>query len=172
MPKSKDDLLDQLRGLGIEAATRDHPPLHTVSESQALRGEIPGRHTKNLFLKDKKDNFFLVTVGEDADVDLKTIHTQIGAASRVSFANADWLMEFLGVLPGAVTAFGVINDTAGRVRTVLDAELMDHELVNCHPLVNTATTSIAPEDLVRFMRSTGHDPLILKVARQTPNVGQ
>lgn len=172
MPKSKDDLLGQLRELGIEATTRDHPPLHTVAESQALRGEIPGRHTKNLFLKDKKDNFFLVTVGEDVDVDLKTIHTLIGAASRVSFANADWLMEFLGVLPGAVTAFGVTNDGGGRVKAVLDVELMDHAVVNCHPLVNTATTSIAPADLVRFMRSTGHDPLILKVTRQTPNVGQ
>jgi Ala-tRNA(Pro) deacylase len=165
MTKTADDLFALLAGLGIETRTLEHPPLYTVAESQALRGEIAGRHTKNLFLKDKKDNFFLVTVGEDADVDLKTIHTLIGGASKVSFGNAERLMEFLGVIPGAVTAFGVINDTQGRVTAVLDAELMDHAIVNCHPLVNTATTSIVPADLVKFMQATGHEPLILKIGR-------
>lgn len=165
MTKTAPDLFALLRGLGIETSTLEHPPLYTVAESQALRGEIAGRHTKNLFLKDKKDNFFLVTVGEDADVDLKTIHTLIGGASKVSFGNSERLMEFLGVVPGAVTAFGVINDVEGRVKAVLDEELMGHAVVNCHPLVNTATTSIAPSDLVRFMQATGHEPLVLKIGR-------
>ncbi len=165
MTKSADDLYALLADLGIKTKTLEHPPLYTVAESQALRGEIAGRHTKNLFLKDKKDNFFLVTVGEDADVDLKTIHTLIGGASKVSFGNPERLMEFLGVIPGAVTAFGVVNDTHGRVTAVLDEELMGHSVVNCHPLVNTATTSIAPADLVRFMQATGHEPLILKIGR-------
>jgi len=164
MPKTPDELFAFLTAAGIGVTTTQHPPLYTVAESQALRGEIAGRHTKNLFLKDKKDNFFLVTVGEDAQVDLKTIHQIIGAASRVSFGNPEKLMEYLGVSPGAVTAFGVINDTDGRVRAVLDEELMQHAIVNAHPLVNVATTSIAPEDLVAFMRATDHEPAILKVS--------
>ena len=144
---------------------RPPPPLHTVAESQALRGEIAGRHTKNLFLKDKKDNFFLVTLGEDTQVDLKSIHQLIGAESRVSFGNPEKLMEYLGVAPGAVTAFGVVNDTGGKVKAILDEELLRHDVVNAHPLVNPATTSIAPGDLVRFMRETGHEPVILKVGQ-------
>lgn len=171
MPKTPEQLLSLLADLGIDAPTRNHPPLHTVAESQALRGEIAGRHTKNLFLKDRKDNYFLVTVGEDVTVDLKTIHTLIGAAGKVSFGNAERLEEFLGVQPGAVTAFGVVNDTDGRVKAVLDEELLEHAVVNCHPLVNTATTSIAPSDLVRFMATTGHEPAILKIGIQSPNLG-
>ena len=165
MPKTKDDLIALLDSLGIAATTREHPPLHTVAESQALRGAIPGRHTKNLFLKDRKDNFFLITVGEDVQVDLKTVHHLIGAAGKVSFGNAETLREYLGVVPGAVTAFGVVNDTDGRVKAILDEELMGHAIVNCHPLVNTATTSLSPADLVTFMRATGHDPVILKVGQ-------
>ena len=165
MPKTKDDLLALLDSLGIAATTHEHPPLHTVAESQALRGEISGRHTKNLFLKDKKDNFFLITVGEDVQVDLKTVHHLIGAASKVSFGNAEKLLDYLGVVPGAVTAFGVVNDTDGRVKAILDEELMGHATVNCHPLVNTATTSLSPADLVTFMRATGHEPVILKVGQ-------
>ena len=165
MPKTPDDLFSLLSSLGIDVTTREHPPLYTVAESQALRGEIAGRHTKNLFLKDKKDNFFLVTLGEDTQVDLKSIHQLIGAASRVSFGNPEKLMEYLGVAPGAVTAFGVVNDTGGKVKAILDEELLQHAVVNAHPLVNTATTSIAPNDLVRFMQETGHDPAILKVGQ-------
>ena len=165
----KDELLARLSELGIDSTTHEHPPLRTVAESQALRGEIAGRHIKNLFLKDKKGNYFLVTVGEDATVDLKTIHTQIGAVGRVSFGSAEALAEMLGVIPGAVTPFGVVNDGAGRVKAVLDEELLGHEVVNAHPLVNTATTSIGPGDLVAFMQAVGHDPAILKVATQSPD---
>jgi Ala-tRNA(Pro) deacylase len=165
MPKTSADLLAFLDSLGIAATTREHPPLYTVAESQALRGEISGRHTKNLFLKDRKDNFFLITLGEDATVDLKTVHHLIGAASKVSFGNAEKLREYLGVIPGAVTALGVINDEGGQVTAILDEELMSHDIVNCHPLVNTATTSLSPADLVKFMRATGHDPVILKVGQ-------
>lgn len=169
MAMTQAELLAMLADLGIEARTRAHPPLRTVAESQALRGEIPGRHTKNLFLKDKKGRYFLVTVGEDAAVDLKTIHTLIGAAGRVSFGSAEALEEMLGVAPGAVTAFGVVNDRDGRVAAILDEELMRHDFVNAHPLVNTATTTIRPGDLVAFIRATGHEPAILKVAAQSPN---
>lgn len=164
MPKSPTDLLAYLNHLGISVTTVSHPPLFTVADSRSLRGEIPGGHTKNLFLKDKKDNVFLVTVGEEAVVDLKSIHGLIGASGRVSFGKPDLLMELLGVIPGAVTPFGVINDTHGRVRVVLDEELMRNDIVNAHPLTNEATTSIRAPDLVQFLRATGHDPAILKVS--------
>jgi len=164
MPKTTEDLLAYLEGLAIPVRTVTHPPLFTVADSQALRGEIEGAHTKNLFLKDKKDNFFLVTVDEEATVDLKQIHHLIGAASRVSFGKPEALMELLGVTPGAVTAFGVINDVGRRVTLVLDAALMNNDIINAHPLTNAATTSIAGADLIRFARATGHEPVILKIA--------
>lgn len=162
-PKTSEALFAFLDGLGIQTRTVNHPPLYTVADSQALRGEIDGGHTKNLFLKDKKDNYFLLTVDEEAVVDLKTIHQLIGGASKVSFGKPEALLELLGVVPGAVTAFGPINDTRGRVKVFLDAGLMAHETVNCHPLVNTATTSIKSADLVKFLRATGHEPQILKL---------
>jgi Ala-tRNA(Pro) deacylase len=164
MPKSPEDLFAYLDSLCISVRTKSHPPLFTVADSQALRGEIDGGHTKNLFLKDKKDNFFLVTVGEEAEVDLKQIHHIIGAAGRVSFGKPEPLMEYLGVTPGAVTAFGLINDTGGRVKFVIDEALMRDEIVNAHPLTNEATTSIASEDLLAFVKATGHEPHILKVS--------
>ena len=164
MPKTPEELFAFLQKLGIEVRTVSHPPLFTVADSQALRGEIPGGHTKNLFLKDKKVNFFLITVGEEAEVDLKQIHHVIGAASRVSFGKPEALLEHLGVIPGAVTAFGLINDEKGAVKFVLDAALMKHETINAHPLTNEATTSIAAGDVLRFARATGHEPVILKVS--------
>jgi len=164
MPRTPAELFADLEDLDIEVATVSHPPLFTVADSQALRGEIPGGHTKNLFLKDKKDNFFLVTVEEEAEVDLKQIHHVIGAASRVSFGKPEALMEFLGVIPGAVTAFGLINDEKARVRFVIDSALLEHGTINAHPLTNEATTSIAADDLLRFARATGHEPAILKVS--------
>lgn len=164
MPKTGDDLFAFLAGLGLESSTARHPPLFTVADSQALRGAIAGAHTRNLFLKDKKDNFFLVTVEEDAEVDLKQIHHLIGAAGRVSFAKPEMLMELLGVIPGAVTVLGLINDTQCRVKVVLDAGLMENDIVNAHPLTNEATTSMRSADLLRFIEATGHVPVILKVA--------
>lgn len=163
MPKSPEELLDHLKALGIETATHRHEPLFTVADSQSLRGAIDGGHTKNLFLKDKKDRFFLVTVEEDAVVNLKSIHHKIGASGRVSFGKPDKLMELLGVAPGSVTAFGVINDVGGQVTVVLDAALLENETINAHPLTNAATTSIRRDDLLRFLESTRHEPLVLKV---------
>ena len=163
MPKTQDELLAFLDSLGIKTKTVTHAPLYTVADSQALRGEIDGGHTKNLFVKDKKDNYFLLTVDEEAVVDLKTIHHVIGAASKVSFGKPEALMELLGVVPGAVTAFGPVNDTEGKVKVFLDAGLMAHEVVNCHPLVNTATTSIRSADLITFLKATGHEPKVLKL---------
>nr|WP_316656877.1 prolyl-tRNA synthetase associated domain-containing protein [uncultured Gellertiella sp.] len=161
--KTRSDLLEFLQSLGIEVTTRDHAPVFTVAEAAALAHDIPGGHTKNLFVKDKKDRFFLLTVEENATVDLKTVHTIIGAASKVSFGKPEKLMDYLGVIPGAVTALGAINDTGNKVTFILDEALMQHEIINCHPLANDATTSIRREDLLRFIEATGHTPLVLKV---------
>jgi Ala-tRNA(Pro) deacylase len=162
--KTPDQLFAFLDELGIKVTTVTHPPLYTVADSQSLRGQIDGGHTKNLFVKDKKDNYFLLTVGEDATVDLKTIHHVIGAASKVSFGRPEALEELLGVQPGAVTAFGPINDHEHKVKVFLDSDLMKHDIINCHPLINTATTSIAASDLVKFLGATGHMPVVTKLS--------
>ena len=164
MPKTRNDLFQLLDRLQIAVTTVDHPPLFTVQESQALRGTIPGAHTKNLFMKDKKGRYFLLTVAEDAEIDLKSVHKVIGASGRVSFGSSERLMELLGVSPGSVTVFGLINDDDGAVTIVLDATLMENATINAHPLSNDATTSIARDDLLRFIRETGHEPLILNLA--------
>ncbi len=169
MARSEHELTAFLDELGIAHSTARHPPLFTVEQSQELRGQIAGAHTKNLFLKDKKGQYFLLTVGEDAQVDLKSVHQVIGASGRVSFGKPEALKRLLGVQPGAVTVFGLINDTEGEVRMVLDAELMEHETINCHPLTNEATTSISRADLLRFVKATGHEPHILKVSGQSPH---
>ena len=113
MPKTPEDLFAFLAALSIKIATVEHPPLFTVEDSQALRGDIPGGHTKNLFVKDKKGRLFLLVLGEETEVDLKRVHEKIGAQGRVSFGSAELLEEVWGVLPGAVTPFGAINDVGG-----------------------------------------------------------
>lgn len=171
MPNTPEELFAFLAKLGIAVSTKSHQPLYTVADSQQLRGEISGAHTKNLFLRDKKEKYFLLTVDEEAQVDLKTVHTTIGAASRVSFGKPEALMEMLGVAPGAVTVFGALNDTDARVKVVIDAGLSRHKVINAHPLVNTSTTSISFDDLVRFLRATGHEPSILNIAAVSPHGG-
>jgi Ala-tRNA(Pro) deacylase len=168
MPKTPDQLFAALDTLGIEHATIDHPPLFTVEQSRALRGQIPGGHTKNLFLRDKKGTLYLVIAEEDAEIDLKGLHRLLGASGRFSFGSPDLLREVCGVEPGAVTPFGAINDTEARVTVVLDAALMEHETLNFHPLVNVMTTAILREDLVKFLRSTGHEPRIERVSGARP----
>jgi len=166
MPATSDDLFAFLDRLSIPHKSATHAPLFTVEQSQALRGTIPGGHTKNLFLKDKKGALFLVTALEDAVIELKSLHRRLAATGRFSFGPADLMRETLGIEPGAVTPFAAMNDADQRVTVVLDAALMRHETLNCHPLVNTMTTSIARADLVRFLEATGHPPRIAPVAEQ------
>lgn len=163
MPATKDDLLARFEKLRIPTTTVEHPPLHTVEESRALRGNIPGGHCKNLFLKDKKQALWLAVTLEDAQVNLKTLHGRIGAA-RLSFGKPDLLMEVLGVVPGSVTPFALINDPGARVNVVFDRQMMALDVLNYHPLTNAATTTIATADLVRFITDCGHTPRIESVA--------
>ena len=162
MPATRDDLFARFAALGIETTTKQHAPVFTVEEARALRGEIPGGHCKNLFLKDDKGNLWLIVCLEEAQIDLKAAPDRIGSR-RLSFGKPDLLREVLGVEPGSVTPFGLINDTGKRVSVVLDAAMMDHELLNYHPLENTATTTIRSADLVVFIRSCGHEPRIVAV---------
>ncbi len=127
-------------------------------------------HTKNLFLKDKKSRLFLLVLGEETEVDLKRVHERIGAQGRVSFGSAELLEEVFGVRPGAVTPFGAINDVGARVSVVLDDAMMRHERLNFHPLVNTRTTGLASADLVKFLRATGHEPLVVPLGRDAERV--
>lgn len=165
-PHSRDSLMAYLDGLGIKTATHDHEPVFTVAESDKLHRELPGGHTKNLFLKDAKDRLFLVVAESHTPVDLKSLPKTIGSA-RLSFGKAELLMEVLGVTPGSVTALSVINDDQKRVSVVVDERLMAYDIINCHPLVNSATTAVGREDLFRFMRATGHEPRVLPLTGPT-----
>jgi Ala-tRNA(Pro) deacylase len=163
MPVTRAELFTRLNELGIATRTVEHPPVFTVAESDKLERDLAGGHTKNLFLKDAKDRLFLVTAASHNQIDLKGLHKVLGCA-RLSFGKAELLQEVLGVTPGSVTAFALINDHACRVSFVLDAQLMEYDCINCHPLENTATTSVAREDLLRFIRSCGHEPRILDLS--------
>ncbi len=160
MPITPEQLFAALDALGISHNTVKHPPVFTVEQAASLRSEVPGGHTKNLFLRDKKNALYLVVAEEDAVINLKGLHRVLGASGRFSFGSADLLLEVWGVTPGSVTPFGAINDTQARVTVVLDAAMMEHETLYYHPLVNTMTTSIARDDLVKFLESTGHQPRI------------
>ncbi len=168
MAATSTELFAFLDRLGIAHQTVTPPPLFTVEQSQALRGQIPGGHTKNLFLKDKKGALYLVTALEDATIELKSLHRLIGASGRLSFGSAEQMREALGVEPGAVTPFGTINDAQHRIAVLLDAALMAHQAINAHPLVNTMTTTIGRDDLIKFLRATGHEPRIIAFALTSP----
>jgi Ala-tRNA(Pro) deacylase len=163
MPATRQDLLARLADLGIETETIEHPAVFTVAESSVLERRLSGGHTKNLFLKDKADRLFLVVALGHARIDLKTLHKALGC-DRLSFGKPELLMEVLGVPPGSVTPFALINDSARRVTVILDADMMRYERLNYHPLANTATTNIAREDLIAFIRSCGHEPRVMAVA--------
>jgi Ala-tRNA(Pro) deacylase len=167
MAATSDQLIAFLDSLGVASVTVEHPPLHTVEDAQALRGDIAGGHVKNLFVKDKKGRLFLLVLGEEARIDLKRAHERIGAQGRLSFASAELLEAVWGVKPGAVTPFGAINDKEGRVTVALDAALMRQERLNFHPLVNTRTTGIASAEIVKFLRAVGHEPLIVELGSES-----
>lgn len=153
-------LFKYLDELGIKTATVDHEPVFSVSESSQIDRALPGGHTKNLFLKDAKGRFFLVVAHSHTDVDLKNLPKRIGAA-RLSFGKPDRLQDLLGVMPGSVTAFAAMNDRRNLVCVIFDQKLMNFESINCHPLQNNATTNIARDDLLRFLKETGHEPIIV-----------
>lgn len=163
MTASRTDLFARLDALGIGHKTYEHPPIFTVAEGEGMKDDMPGGHTKNLFLKDKKNTLILVSALAETTIRINQLHRAL-ECGRLSFGKPDLLFETLGVKPGSVTAFALLNDTAHRVRFVLDAALLNHRIVNFHPLTNDATTAIDRDDLLRFARDTGHEPLIVDFA--------
>ena len=164
-PAAPQDLFARLDELGIAHETVSHDPFFTVEDSKALRREMPGGHIKNLFLRNKKKAMWLVVCHEDRQIDLKWLGDALGAG-RFSFGRPPRLMSYLGVPPGAVTPFAIINDHGRAVNVALDKILLEHSPLHCHPLVNHMTTAITPDDLLRFLESHDHPPRILDFDRR------
>ena len=145
---------------GVDHSTTDHEAVFRVGEGEGIKDGIPGAHTKNLFLKDAKGRLWLISAKDDTVIDLKRLHTVIGSA-RLSFGPAELMVETLGVTPGSVTAFGLVNDTEGRVTFVLDKALADADQVNFHPLTNTATTTVSQAGFRAFLAALGRTPIVV-----------
>lgn len=160
-------LFDCLEALSIETRTVEHAPVFTVEEAKTVRDDLPGGHSKNLFLRNKKGEMWLVTCFEDRKIDLKALGKAL-AAGRVSFGSPDRLRTHLGVEPGAVTPFAVINDRDGKVKFVLDKAMLNVDPLNFHPLVNSMTTAIAPRDLIRFLEDQKHAPAFIDLDALAP----
>ncbi|HLZ74289.1 prolyl-tRNA synthetase associated domain-containing protein [Phenylobacterium sp.] len=159
--KSRADLMALLASLGAETTTVEHPAVFRVGEGEEIKAAIAGAHTKNLFLKDAKGQLWLISAADRTAIDLKRLHHVIGSA-RLSFGSAELMEETLGVTPGSVTAFALVNDQAGhRVRFVLDQVLAQAGRVNFHPLTNTATTGIGQADFRKFLAAVGVTPLVV-----------
>jgi len=162
MLQTQEELLNVLTQIGIEYTNHEHPAVYTVEEADLHHEGIDGVHSKNLFFKDKKKNLFLVVTLSDKPIIIKEVAKKIGAKSP-SFGKPDLLAEVLGVIPGAVTPFAVINAGNHNFKVVLDEEMMENELLNFHPLVNTATTTIASRDLIKFMEYCNQDFEIIRL---------
>ena len=163
MPASRDALFQRLESLGISTQTKAHDAVFTVEQAQLVHDDMPGGHCKNLFCKDEKGVLWLIVCLEDARIDLKAAPAKIGS-KRLTFGKPELLMEILGVEPGSVTPFGLINDTGNRTNVILDVAMMSLETLNFHPLKNNETTAIKSADLVKFIESCGHDPRVVAVA--------
>lgn len=156
-PMAPPTLLATLADLGIETTTVRHPPVYTVEEARAIRGQIPGAHTKNLFVRDKKGVMWLIVALENQLVDLRAVAQMLGHKS-FSFGSSQRLMHYLGLTPGSVTPFGVVNDRGGHVSVALDEGLRRYDTWNFHPLVNSMTTSVSSAEMLRFFEAVDHAP--------------
>lgn len=159
----RDRLLAWMAANGINQTTQDHPPVFRVEEGLDLKAGLPGLHTKNLFLKDKKARLWLISAAQDTVVDLKRAPATIGS-DRLSFGNETLMFETLGVRPGSVTALGLVNDVERRVTFVLDRRLYEAAIVNFHPLTNTATTALDQSAFRRFLSALDRTPIIVDFA--------
>lgn len=161
-PASPAQLLERLAELGIETNTVEHPAVFTVQESRDVRGDLPGAHCKNLLLRAKRRSLFLVVLPADQRLDLKALARELGSG-RLSFEKPENASERLGIGPGAMTPFAVINDREKQVTVVMEKGLLDEEILNFHPLDNRMTTGISPRDLLKFLSHTGHEPILVSM---------
>lgn len=166
MAAQRSALFAKLDALDIAHKTHSHAPIFTVAEGQEIKAALPGGHTKNLFLKDKSGALFLICALGHTAISINTLHKELGC-KRLSFGKAELLKAHLGVTPGSVTLFSVLNDTEGRVTLIIDKALTEHSLVNFHPLKNDATTAISSSDMIKFAKAVGHDPIIMDFAGLT-----
>jgi len=163
--KTRDDLFRFLDDLGVDHRTVDHPPIFTVEEGRGHKISMPGGHSKNLFLKDKKDRLFLAVAHCDTPVDIVGYGRAAGSKGRLSFGRPELMTATLGVIPGAVTPFALINQTARALAEVaVDQALLSWPAVWFHPLENTASTAVSPGDLLKFIRACGFEPRIIDLA--------
>ena len=160
MPATPEELFAFLDRLEIVHSTITHPPLFTVEDGRAWHDKIPGLHCKNLFLKDKRDKIWLALMPGDKRADLNRLEKRIKAA-RLSFGKPDLLLDVLGLTPGSVTPFGLLNDAARRVTVIVDEDIPHSEWINFHPLHNAASTTLRSADLLRFIRALGYDPILV-----------
>jgi len=160
LPTTPAALLRFLAAHDIAHHTVEHPPVFTVEQAKALRGSLPGAHIKNLFVRNRREEMWLIVALEDAGIDLKRLADHIGAG-RLSFGSAERLMRALGVKPGSVTPFALINDRDCQVRLVLDRHVLEHAPVHAHPLVNSMSTALSPQGLLRFFEVTRHPPRLI-----------
>ena len=156
-PATPDDLFRRLEELEIPFVNHTHAPVFTVEEARAMRGNLPGCHTKNLFVRDKKERMWLFVCEQDSAVRLREVEALVGS-KRLSFGSPKRLMQYLGVIPGAVNPFAIMNDHTHGVQVVLDRTILEHEPLNFHPLDNSMTTTVSADDLVKFLRAEGHAP--------------
>ena len=163
MPVTRQELFDYLDELNISHKTYDHSPIFTVEEGADIKAQMPGGHTKNLFLKDKAGRFFLICALGETPIRINKLHPVLGC-KRLSFGKPEPLLDLLGMTPGSVTLFSVLNDTDKQVTLIVDAALLNHDIVNFHPLLNDATTAISSADMIAFAKATGHNPIILDFA--------
>ncbi len=168
LPTTPAALMEKLSSLGIEFSTHHHVAVFTVAEAMAVERDITGAHCRNLFLRDKKKNNFLVVLRNETEVDIKKLQSLIGA-DKLSFGSADRLWEYLGVRPGSVCPYAIINDTGHEVKIILEKGMMEEARVNYHPLINTMTIGCAPNDLIKFIESTGHTPHIVDLSAAKPD---
>ena len=167
-PLTPDDLMAQMTAQNIAFTLYHHEAVFTVEESDKIDTKIPGTHCRNLFLRDKKKNNYLISLANETTVDIKKLGAVIGAQGRLSFGSADRLWEYLGVRPGSVCPFAILNDQKGDVRLILDHDMMQTARVNFHPLLNTMTVGLAPDDLLGFLKNEGRAPQILDLSAAAP----
>lgn len=165
---SRADILAKLDDLGLAHRTVDHEAIMTVDEGRALKASMPGGHSKNLFLKDKKGALFLVSAHCDTSVDLVSLGKALGARGRLSFGKPDLMMETLGVAPGSVTPFALAAGAKNLTAFVLDQAFFAHDPIWFHPMENTASTAVSPAGLVSFARAYGVEPIVLDPASPSP----
>ncbi len=163
MPETPEALLARLAAAGIAAETRHHPPVFTVAESRDLIDELPGGHTKNLFLRPAKGDgpYLLATLEAERQLSVNAL-ARMAEAGKVTMASAEELIATLGVPPGSVTPFGLVNAAPGSVRFVIDRHLVEgFDRIWVHPLTNAASTALAPAALLRFLADLGHAARVL-----------